>query len=614
MTAVLVDEHSNRRLLRDGFIVVPLISRERAQEIRRLAYDELPHLADPVGSGFYCDMDTADIDRRVRASTLIRRELAAATGALFKNHEPFICNFLQKWPGSTSVVDTHRDWAYVDERAGHRTYTVWIALDDADGPQGQMRVVRDSHRIDHMLRGSNLTAPWLDHEFALNSLMLDVPIRAGEAIVFDNGLTHGSYPNLSDHSRLAVGLAFHDVDHELVHFRRIDDQHAARYRVDLDFFDRCDPRALHEHGPDLPIDAIVAIGGQDYTPEELARVLGKSPLARLDRARRVRHRLRAAASPRSLVAATRAVAARRVTETNDRARRVVDRVLRPLRGMIAAIRIRLGAIRSRSLGAVELIGERARMLRDRIITFRNDLPSRAAIAVLAANEAVVTKFGPESPAIWDHYLFDWATHVERAWLEIQREVDALLVGRSEIPHIEDVTGGIPQGNEGVWRTFVLMHQGRWIDWNCERCPATTDLVRTIPGLMMAGFSVLEPGTHITTHRGPNKGALRYQLGVIVPGNEGDCRIRVGEHMVHWHEGEGVAFDFTVPHEAWNDSSGIRVLLMLEVITPLPWYLTITNRLAQRAMGWFPTTRDITNRLRRLEPTLVKELVSEEAYT
>jgi beta-hydroxylase len=242
-------------------------------------------------------------------------------------------------------------------------------------------------------------------------------------------------------------------------------------------------------------------------------------------------------------------------------------------------------------------------LRERVRTAAGEVPSKAAIAVIAANEAVITRFGPPSPAVWDPDDFAWSADVEAAYPTIRAEVEALLAGPTEIPHIEDVTGGIPQGNIGPWRSFVLMHQGTWIDWNCERCPGTTEVVRTIPGLTMAGFSVLEPGTHITTHRGPNKGALRHQLGVIVPGAEGDCRIRVGDEMLHWREGESVMFDFTFPHEAWNDSDAIRVLLMLEVVTPLPWYLDRPNRLAQHAMSWFPTTRDMANRLRALEPAL-----------
>jgi beta-hydroxylase len=207
--------------------------------------------------------------------------------------------------------------------------------------------------------------------------------------------------------------------------------------------------------------------------------------------------------------------------------------------------------------------------------------------------------------VWDHTQFTWSSVIEGAYPAIREEVEALLAGPTEIPHIEDVTGGIPQGNVGPWRSFVLMHQGRWMEWNCARCPDTTRAVREIPGLTMAGFSVLEPGTHITDHRGPNKGALRYQLGVIVPGPHGSCRIRVGDEMLYWAEGEGVMFDFTHHHEAWNDSDSIRVLLMLEVLTPLPWYLRPTNALAQRAMSWFPTTRSMGKRLRALEPKLVR---------
>ena len=218
------------------------------------------------------------------------------------------------------------------------------------------------------------------------------------------------------------------------------------------------------------------------------------------------------------------------------------------------------------------------------------LATRAAVAVLGANELVLDRWGPATPPVWDPEDFEWTAGVEQAWPEIRAEVDALLSGPTEIPHIEDVTGGIPQGNEGPWRSFVLMHQGRWIEWNAARCPRTTRVVRSVPGLLMAGFSVLEPGTHITEHRGPNKGALRYQLGVIVPGPEGACRIRVGDELITWREGAGVVFDFTVPHEAWNDSDAVRVLLMLEVLTPLPRRLALPNALAQRAMGWFPTTR------------------------
>ncbi len=48
------------------------------------------------------------------------------------------------------------------------------------------------------------------------------------------------------------------------------------------------------------------------------------------------------------------------------------------------------------------------------------------------------------------------------------------------------------------------------------CPRTAALMREIPGMTTAMFSILSPRKHILDHRGPYKGVLRYHLGLIVP--------------------------------------------------------------------------------------------------
>ena len=52
--------------------------------------------------------------------------------------------------------------------------------------------------------------------------------------------------------------------------------------------------------------------------------------------------------------------------------------------------------------------------------------------------------------------------------------------------------------------------------NCQRCPLTTQLVESIPGMKTAFFSIMLPGKYIPEHRGPYKGLLRYQLALKVP--------------------------------------------------------------------------------------------------
>lgn len=571
---VLRDDRLDRRLQRDGFVVFDLVDPDVVAPLR----EEFGSLRGWEGHGFQSDLVVPDTDLRRAISTTIAATLDDHVTPLFDGYRPFLRNFLCKHPDPASDLYIHRDWMYVDERSGDHTYVAWVPLEDVDGANGQLRVLRGSHHLDESLRGTELIAPWLDHTAVIEERLLSVPVRSGQCIVFDNRLVHSSWPNLTERPRVVAAVGMRPEHAPLVHFRRTGPSTAVRYDVDEEFFLTETPQGLIAAAPDRRIAETVPVRFRDLSASKLASLIDRTPLGRLDQAHRARDQIK-----------RRWPDVRRATTTTSK----------------DLLRRSGTAIRHGTHSAVDR-GRSAIPTRETIASWRQGLPTKAAIAVLAANEATIRAIGPNTPAVWDPSQFDWSPAVVAAFGDIREEVVALLESRTEIPHIEDVTGGIPQGNEGPWRSFVMMHQGNWIDWNCERCPRTTEVVREIPGLTVAGFSVLEAGTHITEHRGPNKGALRYQLGVVVPGADGDCRIRVGDEMLVWREGEPVMFDFTFPHEAWNDSDKTRVLLMLEVLAPLPWYLRPTNRVAQRAMGWFPTTRDLKPRLRALEPTLSKD--------
>lgn len=585
---VLADPLLDRQLADNGFTTTPVMSWSEAAGLRSLYFDLRPR----HGEGFRSDLEVDDAEYRSIVREALSDLLDERLRALFDGFEPFMYSFLCKYPGDDSELYLHRDWMYVDERTGARTFAVWIALEDITSHNGQLRVLRGSHRIDSMLRGTNLIAPWLQHEAVIRERLVTVPAPTGQAIIFDNSLAHCSYPNYSDQPRVAIAIAMKPVGEPLVHFRRSGPFTADRYDVDERFFETITASGLMAAPPtDLAAAESVTVQAAALTADQLVERLNRVPGSRVDALRSTAIGLADAA--RSNASAAVASGTAQVARTSRRAAAATKRTATNL------------ADRAREKRASFAPRRTPRQWLDELT---DSVPTKVAMTVLAINEAVINRFGPEAPAVWDVDQFEWSARVEAAWPAVRREVDALLASDRQIPDIEDVTGGIPQGNVGPWKSFVLMHHGDWMEWNCERCPETTALVRSIPGLTMAGFSVLEPGTYITEHRGPNKGALRYQLGVKVPGREGDCRIRVGDEMIHWRDGEGVAFDFTVPHEAWNDTEEIRVLLMLEFLTPLPAYLAIPNSFAQHAMGWFPTTRAMKRRLKALEPSLAREQV------
>ena len=178
---------------------------------------------------------------------------------------------------------------------------------------------------------------------------------------------------------------------------------------------------------------------------------------------------------------------------------------------------------------------------------------------------------------------------------IRAECEKLIASSVRIPGMEELTsytsGGIHQI---AWKSFMFK-SGDFIEENCALAPDTAALLRDIPGVYTAFFSVLEPGQHIKAHWGYWKGFVRYHLGVIIPDNNRDekCWIRINPHAqsrggdrtqieqgekYFWHDGDAVLFDDTFLHEAANETGQVRVVLFLDVARKMPWPLALLNRL------------------------------------
>lgn len=174
---------------------------------------------------------------------------------------------------------------------------------------------------------------------------------------------------------------------------------------------------------------------------------------------------------------------------------------------------------------------------------------------------------PNDPVL-DVRNFAWTQLLRDNWQTILEEAKAVALQGEASPSLSTISPdhrSIAKVN--MWRSFFLWGYSYRIDENANRCPKTTALVEQIPGLNSAFFSILAPGTHIPAHRGVTKGLITCHLGLIVP-RDGDVRMRVDNRIVRWSEGETLVFDDTYDHEVWNDTSGTRVVLLIQFARPL----------------------------------------------
>ena len=191
-----------------------------------------------------------------------------------------------------------------------------------------------------------------------------------------------------------------------------------------------------------------------------------------------------------------------------------------------------------------------------------------------------------------HRDFPWLDALEAGTPTIRKELEAVLQYHDELPNFQDISTDQYQiTDDDRWKTYFFYGYGFEAEKNVARCPETARLLREIPGMTTAMFSILSPGKHIPAHGGPYKGVLRCHLALIVPEPPGACRIRVGDDIREWVEGETLVFDDTFNHEVWNDTDETRVVLFVDVLRPLPFPESAINRLIIKAIGFSPFVLD-----------------------
>jgi aspartyl/asparaginyl beta-hydroxylase (cupin superfamily) len=226
---------------------------------------------------------------------------------------------------------------------------------------------------------------------------------------------------------------------------------------------------------------------------------------------------------------------------------------------------------------------------------------RARIERFATNVARTTRVYRQEPSHFhfpglppiefhDRRHFPWLAELEAATEEIRGEFDALIASEAAelVPYIQypdDVP--LRQWQElnrsRDWTAVHLLQNGRRVERNVRRCPATMELLARLPQPGVPGaspnamFSLLAPRTRIPPHTGVANTRLVCHLPLIVPPG---CGFRVGGETRSWQPGTAFVFDDTIEHEAWNDSGELRVVFIFDVWA---WALSEAERRAVAAI-------------------------------
>lgn len=226
---------------REGYIVFPLLDESEVNDLK--SYYESLQLKDEKGFGFHVSMDSSDKEMCRRTREKVWSVALPKLGEHLKNFKPFVASFVVKEINPKGVVPAHQDWSFVDkEEEGYSSITCWITLVDTTLDNGEMGVIRGSHKFMQNARPSpspQTPVPLSEHMFSIFPYLHTIDMKAGEVLMFDNRTFHASPPNTSDGIRLAAGVGVTQKDAQLVHFYMKPDgefKTMLRYNVDEDFY------------------------------------------------------------------------------------------------------------------------------------------------------------------------------------------------------------------------------------------------------------------------------------------------------------------------------------------------------------------------------------------
>lgn len=277
----LVDADLQAEFEEIGYVVVDLLSADRAQALLEVARDVHPEK--PESKTWECDFYSDDLEVKRRVAEAIKTTVQESVDQHLVDHETFIHNFVVNWPGRDGGLELHQHSSVTDENE-FRGVVIWLALTETSLANGTLNVVPKSHRVLNHHKAER-TPEWFEglHEHLLDNHLEAVTLQPGQALVFDNAVLHNSFANVTDEPRMTAVIAVAPRKAALRYYDYVDDGTVKIYELSPEFFLE---QVAATHGEWAKPDSLGAVGVEHVevrrlSAEECAELLPHGDAGRL---------------------------------------------------------------------------------------------------------------------------------------------------------------------------------------------------------------------------------------------------------------------------------------------------------------------------------------------
>jgi hypothetical protein len=215
-------EQMQREFDAAGFVTMPVLNADEVAALARHCSEVVHGRRGSFPGLFISLMDEEDVSRRMAVAGEINRVVGTALSRTLHSFQVLIGAYLVKSAFGPHTAP-HQDTGLIaHERIGQATTaTVWIPLQEVDASRGALGIIRASHRFSARIIGMPppaVRALTHGHEALLFKYLTFIPLRAGEAVIFDTRCIHGAMPNATPAPRMAATVRIVPSDEQLFQY------------------------------------------------------------------------------------------------------------------------------------------------------------------------------------------------------------------------------------------------------------------------------------------------------------------------------------------------------------------------------------------------------------
>lgn len=159
----------------------------------------------PGASKYHCTFLDTNEDYKRSTNELFKSIFNPIVSELFHNYHVWNANLYVKPPG-TGKFEIHQNWTHVAKEE-QTSFTMWCPLVDTSEKNGTITLVEGSHKI--LADIATMDVPYYFKNFEdklIGNYLKSIPCKAGDAVIFEDGVIHFSDVNKSSKPRYALQI------------------------------------------------------------------------------------------------------------------------------------------------------------------------------------------------------------------------------------------------------------------------------------------------------------------------------------------------------------------------------------------------------------------------